>query len=218
MSIIPTDPKTPGAVGQDASCIKLGRAEVRREKVIATARTLFADQGFHNTGIAQIAKDSGVLVGQLYRDFAKKEDIVAAIVSRDLELFLAESALREATIAQDLPAVRDWVADFISCPPDDKDMRLIADIMAEAQRNDRIATIVSDLHERLRGTIASALAAIIPDDRKDRQRLLLTEMILTISAGTFHRRLSQNGVVDPVVTAALNDMVGREIDALLAAA
>ncbi|QQV76726.1 TetR/AcrR family transcriptional regulator [Sphingomonas aliaeris] len=217
MSIIPTDPKTPGAVGQDASCIKLGRAEVRREKVIATARTLFAEQGFHNTGIAQIAKHSGVLVGQLYRDFAKKEDIVAAIVSRDLELFLAESELREATIAHDLHAVRDWVADFIACPPDDKDMRLIADIMAEAQRNDRIATIVSDLHERLRGTIATALAAIVPDARKDRQRLLLTEMILTISAGSFHRRLAQNGVIDPVVTAALTDMVGREIDALIAA-
>lgn len=218
MSIIPTDPKTLGTGGQDVCCVKIGRAEARREKVIATARTLFADQGFHNTGIAQIAKQSGVLVGQLYRDFAKKEDIVAAIVSRDLELFLAESTLREATIAQDLPAVRDWVAEFISCPSDSKDMRLIADIMAEAQRNDRIAAIVADLHERLRGTIASALAVIIPDDGKDRQRFLLTEMILTISAGTFHRRLSQNGLVDPVVTAALNEMVGREIDALVDAA
>ena len=52
------------------------------------ARTLFTEQGFHRTGVAQIAAASGIKVGQIYRDFADKEAIVAAIVESDLAAFL----------------------------------------------------------------------------------------------------------------------------------
>ncbi|RZM06398.1 MAG: TetR/AcrR family transcriptional regulator, partial [Sphingomonas sp.] len=37
------------------------------------ARRLFVEHGFHSTGIALIAKESGVAVQQLYRDFPSKE-------------------------------------------------------------------------------------------------------------------------------------------------
>ena len=50
-------------------CAALGRsrAQQRRDKVVDVARRLFASQGFHATGMAQIAKESGVAVGQIYR-------------------------------------------------------------------------------------------------------------------------------------------------------
>ena len=68
-------------VSATADRVTATRAEQRRARIIAAARTLFAENGFHNTGIAQIAKQSGVLVGQIYRDFANKEEIVVAIRS-----------------------------------------------------------------------------------------------------------------------------------------
>jgi AcrR family transcriptional regulator len=49
-----------------------GKAAQRREKIIEAARKLFIDNGFHATGVAQIAKESGIAVGQLYRDFASR--------------------------------------------------------------------------------------------------------------------------------------------------
>ena len=61
---------------------RAGRATARREKVIQAARTAFKANGFHATGIAQIAHASGVAVGQIYRDFANKEAIVAEIETR----------------------------------------------------------------------------------------------------------------------------------------
>ena len=71
-------------------CTAPSRADARRDKLLDAARTLFAERGFHSTGVAQIASASGVKVGQIYRDFANKEEIVAAIAVRDLEQFLAE--------------------------------------------------------------------------------------------------------------------------------
>lgn len=59
------------------------RAEHRRRLVTDTARKLFMNHGFHATGMAQLAKESGIAVGQIYRDFASKEDIVAAICNAD---------------------------------------------------------------------------------------------------------------------------------------
>lgn len=198
-------------------CAPPSRAEARREKVIETARTLFAENGFHNTGIAQIAKHSGVFVGQIYRDFSNKEDIVAAIVARDLEIFLDDNPLRQAALAGDAVAVREWIAEFIaSDTKDDDQCRVVADILAESTRNERIANIVGTLQERVRETITSALTVLAPDAEQEPRRVLLTEVILTISAGVFHRRLMQAGAIDPAVITALRCVINREIDALIA--
>ena len=85
----------------DNLCLVMGkfnqtRAEARREKLIEAARALFAENGFHATGMAEIARRSGIAVGQIYRDFAGKEDIVAEIVTRDCALFLSAATLKNA--------------------------------------------------------------------------------------------------------------------------
>ena len=46
------------------------KALLRREKIVSAARRLFIANGFHATGVAQIAKESGIAVGQIYRDFS----------------------------------------------------------------------------------------------------------------------------------------------------
>ena len=56
--------------------------------MLDTARKLFIENGFHGTGVAQIAARSGIKVGQIYRDFSSKEDIIAAIVNSDCRSFL----------------------------------------------------------------------------------------------------------------------------------
>ena len=86
------------------------KANARREKVVQAARVLFAEQGFHATGMAAISQASGVLVGQIYRDFANKEAIVAAIVERDLDEYLREGELHETCACDDPAALRAWVA------------------------------------------------------------------------------------------------------------
>src|SRR3546814_6846394 len=72
------------------------RARARRDRLLQVARTLFIEQGFHQTGTAQIAAASGIAVGQMYRDFKNKEAIIAAICEADVEAWLEEKALADA--------------------------------------------------------------------------------------------------------------------------
>lgn len=56
-----------------------------RDKLVEAARTLFWEQGYSATGIAQILKAAGVNSGSLYHFFPTKEDLLLAV----LEWYLA---------------------------------------------------------------------------------------------------------------------------------
>jgi AcrR family transcriptional regulator len=56
------------------------RAE-RRQQILDAAAACFARDGFHRTSMQDIVTESGVSAGLLYRYFAGKDDIIAAIVS-----------------------------------------------------------------------------------------------------------------------------------------
>lgn len=189
------------------------RAEQRRARIIAAARMLFAENGFHNTGIAQIARQSGVLVGQMYRDFANKEEIVVAIVELDLEQFLADTMLREAVAAGDEQGVRAWIAHLIA-GNDDHDPRLIAEIIAESSRSARISALFLSVQERLRSSLAAALAILAPHPEKRHRHAMVTEVIMTISAGVLQRRIGEMQEPDPALIDALIGATFREIDLL----
>ena len=50
----------------------------KREQLIQTAVTLFAKNGFHNTGIDLIAEQAGVTKRTMYRHFRSKEELILA--------------------------------------------------------------------------------------------------------------------------------------------
>ena len=198
-------------------CSGRTRADARRDRVQCAARRLFADHGFHNTGIAQIARESDVLVGQLYRDFASKEDIVIAIVESDMRDFLPDVELAAALAADDHAAIRDWVTGFVAC--DEKggiDHRVIAEIIAEAARSERVAAVVTRIHRGFRDHLLAALERLAPGAARAARREMLAEVVLTISSGVFQRRLTPGDTMTGEVVAALVDGIQRRIDALAA--
>ena len=191
------------------------RANARRDKLLDAARTLFAERGFHGTGVAQIAKASGVLVGQIYRDFANKEEIVAAIAARDLEAFLVEDELARAVAANDTVAVRAWIRAFVAGKAK-KDRRLACEIMAEAMRNPRIAAVHRAIQERVRRDLTRALETLAPGPARAAERAVVVEVILTIGGGIFQFGASDGSDLDAAVTDRLIALVDRELDALVA--
>lgn len=195
------------------------KAELRRDRVIAASRKLFIENGFHATGIAQIAKESGVAVGQLYRDFSCKEDIVAAIVNTDCRTFMACESLRTAIENGDQIRTREWIHQFIGTDEDDEDgERLFAEIVAEAGRNARIAAIFNDINDDMRILMLDALAMLAPDDSLADRRVALTDTVLTMSLGLMlHHLIRPRLDVSPLL-AALHAIIDCEIDALQAAA
>lgn len=196
----------------------LSRAEHRRRQVIQTARTLFVENGFHATGIAQIAKQSGVAVGQIYRDFSCKEDIVAEIVNTDCRAFMAAEALRAAIEQGNTESVRGWIQHFVAAKDDPDNGRLFAEIIAESGRNVRIAAIFSAINDEMSARMRSALAMLIPGERIAERREALGETILALAVSVLHRRLLRPELkVDPVV-AVLSGIIDREIERLQAEA
>jgi len=57
-----------------------------RDRLIETARTLFLENGYGNTGIAQILKEADVGSGSLYHFFPTKEDLLLAVLEKYKEL------------------------------------------------------------------------------------------------------------------------------------
>lgn len=80
------------------------RPSDKRERLIEAARTLFHHQGFGETSLADIARESGVPVGNVYYYFKTKEDIAAAVIREHAD-YLGEIA----RAAEKLPAARDRI-------------------------------------------------------------------------------------------------------------
>src|SRR5688500_19519736 len=63
-------------------------AATRREELLAIAARLFAEKGFRNTTVRDIADSAGILSGSLYHHFDSKESMVDEILTGFLdELF-----------------------------------------------------------------------------------------------------------------------------------
>lgn len=55
-------------------------AAITRETILGSARALFAEQGYAETSVAQIARAAGVTVGALFHHFADKKALFREIV------------------------------------------------------------------------------------------------------------------------------------------
>jgi len=65
-----------------------------RTCIVQTALALFATRGYHNTGIADILKESGVKRGSLYHYFPSKKELGFAAIDEMLRLVVEEGAGR----------------------------------------------------------------------------------------------------------------------------
>jgi AcrR family transcriptional regulator len=73
----------------------------RREELLRIAARLFAERGFRNTTVRDIADAAGILSGSLYHHFDSKESMVDEILQTfQRELFAAYDEI----LASDLPA------------------------------------------------------------------------------------------------------------------
>ena len=115
-------------------CAPMTGAEKRRaariDQVLDAAADCFVEYGFHNAGMAKIAKRAGMSVGHIYHYFENKEAIIAAIVDR-------ESAVSSQRFLE-LEAI-DIIQSVLNM-----------EMLAEGQRNPEIAKIIQRHDEHVR--------------------------------------------------------------------
>jgi AcrR family transcriptional regulator len=82
----------------------------RREQIINTAASLFARKGFRGTTIREIAEAVGVSEAALFKYFATKDDLYAAIINAKSKTEEVMAAAREAAKRKDDRGVFEAVA------------------------------------------------------------------------------------------------------------
>jgi len=63
-----------------------------RKRIVQTALRLFASQGYYNTGIADILRESGCKRGSLYYYFSSKEELGYAVIDESIRLLVEQGA------------------------------------------------------------------------------------------------------------------------------
>jgi len=133
--------------------------ERRRAQILAAALRCFARQGFHRTTMQDIVREAALSPGAIYRYFAAKEDLIAAIASQRHAAELA--MLRAATARGDVElGLHDLVSGFLGLLADPAEpawRRVTVQLWGEALRSDRVRAVVREgLDEPL-----AALTALI---------------------------------------------------------
>ena len=82
------------------------RSRKKRDALLQSALALFAERGYEETSIEEIAHQAGVAVGGFYQHFASKRQIL--LVSMDRLLQEASTLTLEARSA-DLPSIREGI-------------------------------------------------------------------------------------------------------------
>src|SRR3546814_7215837 len=66
------------------------RQDAPRQRILKAARELFDAKGFHATTTAELATEAAVSIGQIYRLFDNKDDVIIALVEENTKTRIAE--------------------------------------------------------------------------------------------------------------------------------
>jgi AcrR family transcriptional regulator len=139
--------------------VSAGYLEKRRRQVLEAALRCFAREGFHRTTIQHVVREARLSPGAIYRYFASKEDLIAAIAARRhaAEREMLRRALDGRDVRAGLAALTRAFLGRLADPGEKRWRRVTVQLWAEALRNERVRRTVNEgLEEPLR-----ALAVLI---------------------------------------------------------
>jgi TetR/AcrR family transcriptional repressor of uid operon len=161
-----------------------------RARIMATARALFDTHGFHQTSMAELAASAQVSVGQIYRLFKGKEDIINALVRDDADGWCDEmTVLRDRLDAGEM-TIEQTFEELMLHTMEEKQEALSFDILAESFRNPAVAATIGDMCARGRAYIrhfACAANPALSGEALDAAE----EIVLACLFGLGHRSLSR---------------------------
>ncbi|GAA2632278.1 TetR/AcrR family transcriptional regulator [Paractinoplanes durhamensis] len=128
----------------------------RRRQILDAAAACFARDGFHRTSMQDIVRESGISAGLVYRYFAGKDDVIAAIVGEwhDQRQIFATGGVDER-----VAAYLDYLRS-VGDPESAARLRLGVQIWAEAVRNPRIRELSRRNVDDPRAAVAAVLRTL----------------------------------------------------------
>lgn len=170
-----------------------------RQRILDAARALFDHHGFHQTSMSELATSSQVSVGQIYRLFKSKEDIIEALVHDDADQWCAQMAAIRVRLDSGELTIEQTFEQLFLHTIDEKEEALSFDILAESFRNPAVADTIAAMCGRFRSFIRYFACAT--NDRLSGEALdAAEEVILACLFGLGHRSVSRP-TLSPAATA-----------------
>ncbi|RNM09376.1 TetR/AcrR family transcriptional regulator [Dickeya undicola] len=161
------------------------KAQARRDQIIAAARHCFRQSGFHGASMAEIAAQAQLSVGQIYRYFVNKDDIIEEIVRRIVDIRLQRMTPENEEPRRFAPLLAHRQLP-IAGDSDDDDNLLMLEVASEATRNPRVANIMQEADQQM-FTRASTLMKYRFPHFSDEEIAARTELMAVLCEGTTFR-------------------------------
>jgi AcrR family transcriptional regulator len=182
--------------------------ELRRRQILDAAEACFRKHGFHNASMAEIARSFGMSAGHIYNYFDSKEAIIAGIVERDIDEFMAR--------AQQLPRADDMQAALLGRVDDGVTQQLNPsraarqfEVLAEAGRNAAVLALVRDADTRVRTVLREIFRRTQSDGHSGRDLDGKVTVLMALFDGLMIRGLRQDHVPRAQVTRVLRAVIGE---------
>lgn len=141
--------------------------EQRRQQILDAARRCFARQGFHETSMQDVFRESGLSAGAVYRYFKGKDELIREIAASTLEQIstVVETALGE----EPMPGLDEIVGRVATAVQElsgpDGPGRIAPAAWAAALYDPEIAAIVRDVLDKLRTRWVTAVRRMVDEGR-----------------------------------------------------
>jgi AcrR family transcriptional regulator len=148
------------------------KRESRRQQILEAALACFSDNGFHQTGMADIVMRSGLSQGAVYLYFESKDDLIEALADdrHRREAVLNSVAQGASDPLEGLRALIRVYADWLTDPSGDKRRRVGVHGWAEALRSRRVHARIVEGIDMPRAVIVALV------ERAQHERLLRNDI------------------------------------------
>jgi AcrR family transcriptional regulator len=136
----------------------LDHSEERRRQILRAAMTCFARRGFHLATMNDISAEAQISVGLIYRYFESKDAVITFMASEHLDDL--RRVLAQARLAPSLFAALELVS-VCHCEeqPEPLHVAFVADLFAEAARNEQVRVLVRDVTQFFIQSVADLIAS-----------------------------------------------------------
>lgn len=181
-----------------------------KDRIVAAARELFAERGFHRTAMADLAEHAQVSVGTIYRSFASKSEIIRAIIRDDTEGTFEElkadiELVRHGSIGG-AAAIENLIAQWVSHRHD----ALNHEIVAEAHRDPEVAGLITSTAGQFRELFRN-LAQLTQPDLPDDELEGVAELLLACLFNMGNRWFTKPGLDDAQTAASVARLILRAL-------
>ena len=190
------------------------KRDSRRQQILDAALICFSDNGFHQTGMADIVRQSGLSPGAVYLYFQSKDDLIEALADdrHRREAALNSVALGSGDPHDGLRALINAYVHWLTDPDGERRRRVGIHGWSEALRNDRVRARVVEGIEMPRSMIVAVI------ERAQHQHMIRKDVSADAVARTlialFQGFVLQASWGEPIDVEACVATVDRMLDGL----